>query len=583
MIKKQIYNGLLILSLSLAGFSCSNDITEPDLETNDVETRASSDNSFDLDNIVDSKIPMKNLNGNVVQIRVPWDLEGSNDGVPIEWIDLNIKQDKSKRMYTRAKGWELIYSNVNEADAYKYIGLYNKYQGVLRFFVYIFSSTVNQGSSDSFWGLSINKSSSLLNFNSEYAEAQDQKNSILSVVTSSIGTFQNSKFQTLGLQNAKWYAFEVECAYDPLIKANTGYIFTLMGRAVNKGTTVGNIGTNGTITGSIKSTASQNNLTFTNMFNKTNSSSITINQEGVADVAGTTIDNGITQKDSFFTGLWNNIKDNASSWITSGLQSGAKKGIETILSSGGSVVANSLSGLFKGLIGSSNKENISKVDLDVKLKSTVELVNESTLIGFGDKRLQVAGTYSGDPIYDKPLGVWNLTKTPNIKIKSYTCNYYPTRKSSYIVGVKFYYEYSIENKLISLNPEIQKEFSITDEEYIILTTSGGAAPFDLPATFTLKNNIVEEKLYAGNYSTAGYNLQTSIFKNTSNYQGYLYHPMAKLPFKVKVSFTLVNKTNGEKYFHSKVFNATSSITNYNVYKTYLDEMYSQHPIFGGLY
>ncbi|TFD97494.1 hypothetical protein E2605_07460 [Dysgonomonas capnocytophagoides] len=519
--------------------ACTDDsaMTEDVSGLSAISLRSSYDNYFNYED--SAQIKMTNESGIGVMKRLPWQYGIPNAGVPESWCDPNIESsDKSKKKYTEANGWELVYSNVREATAFKYIALYNRYTGLLRFFMCIFAEPGGSGSSSSMWGVYINNSTSLLNFTYKYAKGINDKAASPSFITTPVGNFSNNVFSGVGLQNGVWYGMEIECAYDPSISSSSAHTLTLMGRAVDETITVGNIVSTGTINGSIKGTmpTSSINLSFSDMFNdKSTDKSVNINNnQGVVSL-GETIDKGISKNDSFFTGLWNNIKSNASKWIASGLESGAKKGLEAILTQGGSVIGDAIGGLFNSLIGGGKKEADLKVELNLNVKSDVKLTSTKITQGWSDIILPLPGSgSSSNAIYNKTLGVWNLEETPWVDVNVLT-------EIGESPKVKLYrYSYSMEMATIKLNPEISNLFSLENIHQELILKGGSTMPLSGPMVPYAYQDSTKYYAVSGLESTSAY-------PRASQLQGFI------PDFLAKVSFDLIHKTTNEKYSFSRYF------------------------------
>lgn len=539
--KRACFSCITLITLSAVFFiRCSDDsvITEDVSDLSEISLRSSYDNYFNYED--SAQIKMTNESGLGVMKRLPWQYGIPNAGIPESWCDPNIESsDKSIKKYTKDKGWELVYSNVREATAFKYIALYNKYTGIMRFFMCIFAEPGGSGSSSSMWGVYINNSTSLLNFTYKYAKGINDKAASPSFITTPVGNFSNNVFSGVGLQNGVWYGMEIECAYDPSISSNSAHTLTLMGRAVDETITVGSIVSTGTINGSIKGTmpTSNINLSFSDMFNdKSTDKSVNINnQQGIVSL-GETIDKGIAKNDSFFKGLWSNIKSNASKWIASGLESGAKKGLEAILTQGGSVIGDAIGGLFNSLIGGGKKEADLKVELNLNMKSDVKLTSTKITQGWSDIILPVPGSgSSSNAIYNKTLGVWNLQETPSVDVNVQT-------ETGDSPKVKLYrYLYSMEEVTISLNPEVSTLFNLENSHQELILKEGSTIPLNgslVPCAYQDSTKY---------YTVSGYLESASAYPRASQLQGFT------PDFLVKVSFDLVHKTTNEKYSFSRYF------------------------------
>lgn len=552
--KTKIIYCLIVYTVLLVN-GCTDDIHIIDNEQgppSSLNLRSSYDNYFDYEN--SAQTSMKNEYGAIVTKRLPWQYGISNAGVPMSWCDPNIEsKDKSIKKYTKDKGWELVYSNVMEATAFKYIGLYNKYTGVMRFFMTIFANPGNSGTSSSIWGLQINNSTSLLNFTYNLPKSIEEKSPSPLFITTPTGAISNNQYNGVGLQNGVWYGIELTCAYDPSTVGSNKHYLTLMGRAITKTITIGEITSVGNINGSIKGTVptSSTSLSFSDMFNKSGTDkSINLNSDTGTASLGEKIDNGISKNDSFFKGLWNNAKSNASKWISSGLESGAKKGIEAILTHGGSVVGEAIGGLFNSLIGGGNKEVDLKVDLELTVKSQVSLNSTEISQGWSDVTLPLPGSItSSTVIYNKPLGVWNLKETPTvISNLSVTWYYYPMNPNN----VR-YYEYTLSYNTfkpmqVIINPEIAKTHDLANVRFDYVTDAPSHFSNSSPYGLFSDTRLYKSTSYSvyGDFDGQNRPIGSTNFDNTWSWG-------AGNSFYCRVSFDLVDKKTKKAIFYSRYF------------------------------
>ncbi|WP_071146140.1 hypothetical protein [Bacteroides ihuae] len=539
----------LILSNSFLS-SCADDLNPSvsNIDTSgEATTRSAYDNSFDWEN--STKVDMVNGSGNVVKnVNLPWQLGVSNMGIPSGWIDENIEEEYSQRMYTKQKNWELVYSNINETTSYKYIVLYNKMTGILRCFYYILSDPSGTGTTNSIWGIGVNKPSALFNYTSSIAEdASVRKDSPIHISTP-VGAIANNNFSTVGFQNQVWYGLEIECAYDPQTTISNDCNLYLMGRAVDKITYTGTGESKGNIEGTITSTAPAGaglSVQFSNMFNTNNS--ISTNQNSVVGAVGDQIANGVAAKSSFYTSLWGNIKSNAAKWAVSGLEAGVKQGLSAIVSSGGSVVASALGSLFSSMSGSTN--TISKVDLKMVLNSKYKFEGEKILPGWTDCTLPIPGTKSetqaNKPLYNSALGVWNLISTPQINLS--ILHLQMTKNGAMIIDddgkTDAYYKSVSDQSIIILNPIISNDFSITDFSCKVARVLGECN--ELQAT--AEPALIETLPYY-----VGYNITQTTLLNYNYSRFYA----GKKKGIVEIKFNLVSKKdNSIIYLYKKYFKA----------------------------
>lgn len=578
----------LLLKIAMSTFFCmmicqcktDEEWIEPENNPKEKElliTKAAFDDYFDWDRL--EKFPIYNPNiGRTDNVELPW-AKGStvSYGIPNEWLDPNAYSPTfSERYYSRENNWVLVYSNLTKNTTNKYFALYNTRLGLLRFFVYALSNASGGGSSNSYWGIRIDKSTSLFNFTSGFAEGISQKISTPSYITTSPGIVMDSTFIGGGYQVNNWYGIEVECAYDPSITVGSTYNFQLAGWAVNTTIISGEGRTNGSVTGTIELSAPSSNFTInlSNMFNQTNSKqNFVADHDGVINGLGEKIEKGISQNDSFFKGLWKNIK----SKVTSGIGDGVKKGLETIFTSGGSIAVKALNGAVNSILGiGGNKSSVGKVDLRLASETQFKLVSEQTLPGWGTiSQIPIPGcsTNPNDmPIYNKPLGVWNLTKTPTLVIEGIAHQFYTDTRTYYKGVYNFrYYLDCTQNDLI-INSAIKNEVTVSNfnvqiaaqdnNPYIFGYTSVGEYGGYEPEPFGLiENKKYYSKMLIGRpsgSSSAVSALYGSVFvKNYEVFEEIRHVSPTELDhgnFKAIVSFDLKDNTTGKVYSFSKWFN-----------------------------
>jgi hypothetical protein len=571
--------GYRIVFTTLLVISCTNEDIEKDIAREGIKgenvangnsinsQRAAYNNYFDLDNSFE--VLMKDEKGGTIIKKLPWQKTEYNTGIPEEWCDPNIEStDLSKKKYTKANGWELVFCNNMVSTSYKYIGIYNRYTGVMRFFMYIFSESGTSGSSSPLWGVGINTPTSLFNFTTSFAKGNNEKSKSPVFATTSPGSVWGTTFTGIRLQYNVWYGFEFVCAYDPTIKETSNSYITLMGRAIDETITIGNIQTSGTINGTIKGTlpTSSASINFSNMFNTSSSTdkSITIsNTAGIAKV-GENIDKKISANDSFFKGLWDNIKSNASQWITSGLQSGAKKGLEAIMSQGTSVISEAIGGLFNTLTGKKGNTVDLNVELNLKMNSEANFTSTKISQGWSDVPLPVPGSIipggaAAAPLYNEPLGVWNLKNTPVVKIHAYEhqlLNYPPSDSRSRIVDRYYFvnYDLSIASNNIEINPAIKDEFDMSNLKYVLLEPESAINTYYDYRDKGVEYTVLDDTNYyrPSNFHSHNSKWINAAFTNSS--------ACNTVVFKVQVSFDLVKKSDPSiVYTYSKVFDATNKI------------------------
>lgn len=568
-------------------------------------TRAVFDNEFDWDKV--DRISLFNPNiGQAAEVELPW-IKGSTSsyGIPASWLDENaFSTNFSERYYSRENGWNLVYSNLTSTSAAKYFALYNKYTGILRFFFYTLSNASGNGSTCAFWGLNINKPSSLFNFTYDYAKIITEKTTNPSYITSTPGVYMAEEFIGKGYIVNNWYGFEIECAYDPDIIQGSGYNFELLGWAVNKTKTEGEGKTEGSITGTISyiSPNGSPNLSLNNMFNKSEANRTIIGDENnIAEQLGNKIEEGVAQNDSFFKGLWNKIKQGSDA----GIKDGAKKVLSKALATGGSAAIKVFGKLTNSVlgIGGNSKPSTASVDLRIKSMTDFTFESETRFPGWGGiTQFPIPGSSTNNydkPIYNKPLGVWNLGKTPIINIEG-IARRFPDGPINPEKGIyKFTYFIDCKKDDIILNDEIKNLVTIEDFKVELAVEEGSSCIS--PSGKHISNYgpeptaLIKQRKYYSK-ETMGINkegiLQSIIhgnlfiFNDTFRTWDFVRQiepvPYHHGTFKAIISFQLVEKATGNTYYFSRWFDVKfgSQKVNYQTilanrdmdYERYIDEI-----------
>lgn len=454
--------------------------------------------------------------------------------------------------------------------------MYNTHTGLLRFFVYALSNASGGGVSSSYWGIRVDKSTSLFNFTTEFADDMTKKIASPSYITSPPGTVMGTQFIGKGYQVNNWYGLEVECAYDPSIAVGTLYNFEMMGWAVNKTTITGDGKTDGSITGTVEFMAptSNFNISLSEMFKQSNSkTNIVADNGGVVRGLGDKIEEGISKNDSFFKGLWNNIKRKA----MSGIGDGVKNGLQAIFTSGGSVAAKALTGAVSSILGiGGSKPSVGKVDLRLSSNTKFTFEAEQVLPGWGTvSQLPIPGcsTNPNDmPLYNESLGVWNLSKMPILNIEGISHDFYINTQTFYKGVYNFrYYLDCTQNDLI-INSAIRNKVTISsfnvqiaaedNNPYIFGSSSVGEYGGYEPEPFGwIGNKKYYSKILIGRPSGSSSTVSAlygSVFvKNYPVYEDIRHVSPTEFyhgNFKAVVSFDMKDNATGKVYSFSKWFN-----------------------------
>lgn len=199
---------LLFIFASCLFNSCDDTFTNDIITThpnNPPSNRSAFDNYFDWDRINDIET-INPFTHTITTMGIPWKKGSSNNlGIPSTWLDENASDPiYANRYYSRENGWELIYSNITESTPTKYFALYHKYTGLLRFFFYEIASSAGLGSSEAFWGIRTDKTTSLFNFMEEISIPINRSEKS-SYIASTEGTFLGNEFVSSGYKANNWY------------------------------------------------------------------------------------------------------------------------------------------------------------------------------------------------------------------------------------------------------------------------------------------------------------------------------------------------------------------------------------------
>jgi len=472
-------------------------------------------------------------------VLVPW-ASGSNQLFPADIAFDHKKKD----------GWHLVYNtfSTTHITSPSFFALYNNYNGILRFYLYLPPGTPTPSSyfSD---GLSLSGThpTTLLNFSKDVVEAggvtprgRVRRNPYANAVTS-VTRIQNYQLQSTGA----WYACQYEMAYDPNIanatQDNLNFVWNLATTNISKIKLNGE--TNGSLSGTIgRETPGGFNLG--NLFGKA--------VEGSVYAAGL---HGAGQL---------KIKNQD---IKKSITDGAK-----------SALSGSVKGFLNAILGGSPS---SPELVNLTLKTEMEL--EGTLSsnsGIANPTLAVPGTKSGKntvgylPAYDKALGVVNLRFAPTVyvTIDSYIRKY-KIRKSR---PTRYTYYHRFEHKTsyvhnpnnILYNPEVLK-----DGTTIKLLRSDIVLPYKfynhqgmpfLDKTFGEPTYVDKEVIGDNNYFVCGsesYTIQFNIISSiaTARRDIVVTDNIDYQNTAIRYTFLVTPPNGGKKYTIVKTFQAKIKI------------------------
>ena len=364
--------------------------------------------------------------------------------------------------YKSADGWVLVYNTfnptyytANAASGGLYFALYNKYRGLLRYYLYVPSGQFGGGANIQH-GLSVftgnGSTTSMLNF-----EGSD-------IVDPSVNNPSFTKTNNVGVaQQGGWYAMQYEIAYDPTFASAS---YPNLGIAWNSRTiSISDIKLNGTESGAITGDITQNS-------NSGLGTTILNGVLGAAEVVG-----------AVYTG-------GASTGVIAGLTSAAAGGL-----------AGNTTAFFSGVFGG-NSNNPQTVDLkmndSITLVGTINTPNALAPNSFVFPGETIAtGNNSYPPLYNSPLGVFNLSARPTI-------NYHVTGpiidgqpaqgRYNYHNSITFSYDATLAS-ILQINPAVSQNATIQ-----IANTQ----LFIKPTLVALPNNIHGGTVggYEGNIGTS---------------------------------------------------------------------------------
>lgn len=453
---KNIFSWMIILSsITLLFTFCSDNITQ-DYNTSGIEVRSTDPSSyFDFENI--KTIPIiRYESGSKNDEPVPWSKSASTGGISNDWLEVYPSNNSTNKIYTRANGWSLAYSNTNVVCNEKHIVLYNRYTGILRFFV---KSMKNENSaSSSVWQISSNYKTSLLNFSSDIAKPMDNK-STGSKYFSKITSINGNEMLTQPINTGVWFAFDIEVPYDEDVEEY--WDIRIEGDNITKYFVKGISETNGLINGTISSVAPSNSNPVS--ISLSNSSQIIQTGDNSINMVGDMIEKGTQSNNNSDKKFWNSIKNG----LTKGANVGASSAMKAIFDKGGSVATSGLGKIFSSIIGF-NKPQIQTVDLKAHFNSQIEMdvtnihktYNPSLLVYKNKKSKEDEGT----GFYSDLLGVWNLRTAPVVYVDLKVIQLCPRDYPDQVGDVKHDIQLSYSSPQLVVNPAILKTHRIKTYE-----------------------------------------------------------------------------------------------------------------------
>jgi len=312
------------------------------------------------------------------KVMVPW-ASGSN-----QMFDSDIASD-----YKKQDGWVLVYNSFSpdQVTSPNFFTLYNKYSGILRFYLYLPPGSVTPSSymSD---GLEINGNfnSNLMNYSNEITDMNNISNSLTRI--------QNYKIQSTGA----WYAYQYEMAYDETINTKiNNFVWNISATNLTSINLNGQM--NGDLTGTI-GTGSSGGFNLSTLLNSAKSAALYfVGFKGINAIKG----------------LNSTIKTE----ITNGVKSGLVGNVKSLLN-----------GILGGAPTTPQVVNLtlkSEIELKGVLENNSGIAKPSLIVPGSATSNQVAGIV---PNYNVPLGVFYMKSKPKVEV-SQKIVYMTTRSYPY--------------------------------------------------------------------------------------------------------------------------------------------------------
>lgn len=355
---------ILLASTTICLMSCSKEKPITEVAVANVSQNAIQPTYFEWDKVDYMPTPAGQ------QILVPW-ASNTNQSFPAEFIN----------DYKREEGWELVYNTFNTSNNITplFFVLYNKYRGVLRLYSYLSSVTpIPSNYITHTIKHRSNFESPILNFSSQEIVRAD---------TAQKKASQIQPFQTTA--TGTWYAAEFEVAYDSRIAERPATTSMLAWDLNSVG--VSQIKYDGSTFGNITGTISQpppNTGLFPLIMNAI--------FDGAAFIGGVNALNALGLKPPLATPILGALN--------AGIQGRTTNIMNGIINGGPSG-------------GSSARVNL-KVELKHEFTGTATdyyPIHSIAMIIPGSKDQSTAPGYV--PLYQKPLGIFNLRSTPLVKGK----------------------------------------------------------------------------------------------------------------------------------------------------------------------
>lgn len=406
---------------------------------------------------------------------LPW-VNGASTGVP-----RSISMDNK-----RNDGWELVHNNFKLTNGTvpdkRFLIFYNKYTGILRFWYY------HQGSSNYSslkYALQTLYPTSILNFNDDFAQPMDKRRKVYSEYYSGNDNVTGS----LGLTNNTWYLFEFELSYDSSCTSVPSNFNDFMVSA--RGVTIDSLKITGSSNGKIDGKIMLNQK---NGSNKFYSEQISIKTIPYVDPEKGLImpDTPNPNSDDYMSFA---IRSSNSEEVHSKIRNKITDKFQSIVTYAFSDLKNQAINLAKNQIGKFlnsliHKGNTNIAYVNLSMSSKIDLAGSITSQEpISCSNMIIPGSKSEDIvyIYNKPLGVFNISTSPIVK-------YEQTYWKNCPYGPRYYQFFKLDKTSFNIvfNPAILNDIEVlsTNSYLLYYRRYEGSTSLNVPSE--LYHDIIPE-------------------------------------------------------------------------------------------
>lgn len=486
---------------------------------------------------------------------LPW-VASASSFIPEAWKHEHKKED----------GWELIYNTLDRSEqgVGKYIALYNKYLGILRFFYK--NTTTNSGGQKYCLAASIKGSTILLNNERSSFNLTPISNPTLIKTQPFIMDGVNASF---GYAPGAWYGTEFKFEYENISGREDVYLVLLPYKAL-----VSNVKlqseTTGSITGTITTNASAGsggsliNLGGLDLdFSKTLGNVITNTSSGTKKIAEN-IEESKKKSPGFWRRLWGKVKTETPGYVESGTLSVVKKVVDMGINWASNPILNFAKNALG--IGGSSTPTVQDVKLSVKTQTvTTGTIDAQEPLGNYTIPLPTTNYKAGGYGYPTSamqnfgLGVWSLSEMPIASIHRnriiYRKNYMQLATPARTL-MSFRIK-NINSIRVTYNPKVLADCEVVEESI--------KYSFRYDRYATNSNYIYQYgtpfKYENGEYFELNY---TEMYDYASNVSSFTAEMMYGI--EAHVAITLRNRQTGKLFNHVKSFKLPVHHTNEVNYK-----------------